>query len=244
VLLTQPSVEGAAVVRSVGEWHAFQGRWKQASDRFAALLRINQLDGWDVSTLDYLRAGPALVELGDTRAYEQFRQEAIARYAGTPCPFTDRILKISLLLPANKALIDSLAASAEATRRFCGEADASGDVFTAAWRSVAMALFSYRKGNDAEAADWCRRCLAYPGSNAPRTATARAILAMACHRLGRAEEAHAELAAAREIVERKSKTRPDAGGPVQGFWFDWIFARVLVREGTALIDSAERATVR
>lgn len=238
ITLTQPTIEGAAVLRAVGEWHAVQNRWKQAAERFALLLQVNQLEGFDVSSLDHLRAGPPFVEVGDTRAYERFRQDAIARFAGTTFPYTDRILKISLLLPANKAVIDSLAPFAEATGKFCAEADASGDVFTAAWRSVSLALFAYRKGNDTDAADWCRRCLAYPGSNAPRTATARAILAMACHRLGQAEAAHAELRAAREIVDRQFKNRADRGNPVQGFWFDWVFARVLVREGTALIDSA------
>jgi serine/threonine protein kinase len=238
IKLTQPTIEGAAVLRSLGEWHAVQNRWKQAAERFTLLMQVNQLEASDVVTLDELRAGPPFVELGDTRGYERFRQEAIARFGGATYPSTDRILKISLLLPANKNVIDSLAPLADATGKYCAEADASGDVFTAAWRSVSLALFAYRKGNFNDAADWCRRCLAYPGSNAPRTATARAVLAMACHRLGMADEAHAELQTAREIVDRQFKTRPDRGNPVQGFWFDWIFARVLVREGTALIDSA------
>ena len=238
ISLTQPTVEGAAVLRSVGEWLAVQDRWKQAADRLTTLLRVDQLDGGDGATLDQLRAGSALVELGDSRAYERFRQEAIARFATTHSPYTDRILKISLLLPANKVLLESLKTAAEATGKYCAEADSSGDVFTAAWRSVALALFAYRTGNDIDAIGWSRRCLAYPGSNAPRTATARVILGMALHRLGRPEEANAELFAAQEIVERNFKGRPSRGNPVQGFWFDWTFARVLVREATALVDSA------
>jgi eukaryotic-like serine/threonine-protein kinase len=241
IAFAQPTVEGAAVLRSVGEWLAVQNRWKAAADRLGMLLRVDQLDGWDGSTLDHLRAGPAFVELGDTRGYERFRQEAIARFATVQCPYTDRILKICLLLPAHKAVIDSLAPIAQATGKYCAEAEASGDVFTAAWRSVAMALFAYRKENYVDAVDWSRRCLTYPGSNAPRTATARAILAMASLRLGHVEEAQVELAAAREIVERYFKGRPDRGNPVQGFWFDWVFARVLVREGAAAIDSAKKA---
>lgn len=240
ISLTQPTVEGAAVLRSVGEWLAVQNRWKQAADRLGMLLRVDQLDGGDGATLDHLRAGAALVELGDTRAYESFRQEAIARFSTAQYPYIDRILKISLLMPANKAVLESLTPSAQATGKFCAEAEASGDVFTAAWRSVAMALFAYRKDNYRDAADWSRRCLAYPGSNAPRTATVLSILAMASHRLGQTEEARAELLAAQETVERYFKGRPDRGNPVQGFWFDWIFARVLVREATAQIDSANQ----
>ena len=62
------------------------------------------------------------------------------------------------------------------------------------------------------------------------------ILAMALHQLGRLQKAEAELAVGREIVESKFKSR--LGSPVQGFWFDWIFARILLRESTALGDTS------
>jgi serine/threonine protein kinase len=241
ISLTQPTVEGAAVFRSVGEWHALHNRWQQAADRFAMLLRINQLDGVDVATLDHLERGPALIELGDTNGYESFRQEAIARFAGTPCPFADRIVKISLLLPANNRVIESLAPLGEATAKSLAEADAGGDVFSAAWRSVSLALLEYRRGNYQGAVEWCRRCLAYPQYNAPRTAAARAILAMSCHQLGRAGEARSELIGSREIIESKFRSGLDRGTPVQGFWFDWGLARILLREATALIEMPSRA---
>jgi tetratricopeptide (TPR) repeat protein len=234
-------VEGATVLRSVAEWHALRLQWKQAADRSGLLLQVNQLDGSDVSSLDHLRGGPVFIELGDTNSYERFRQAAIARYTAAPCPFADRIVKISLLLPANERLIESLKPLAEETIKHLAEADQGGDVFTAAWRSVSLGLLEYRRGNYLKAAEWCRRCLDYPGANAPRTATAQVILAMAYHRLGQTAEARAELAAGREIVESKFKTRLDAGGPVQGFWFDWLFARILLRESLAQLESSPRA---
>lgn len=236
--LTEPSMEGAAVFRSLGEWHALQLRWKQAAERSVLLLGVNQLEGADTATLDYLRCGPALLEMGDASGYERFRQQAIARFSGQPCVFADRIVKISLLMPANKRVIDSLDSLAEETTRHLREADAGGDVFTAAWRSVALGLLEYRRGNFAKAVEWAQHCLAYPESNAPRTATARVILAMAYHQLGRTAEAQAELRTGREIVESKfSKGRLDRGTPIQGFWFDWAFARILLRETTALIET-------
>jgi hypothetical protein len=238
ISLTQPTVEGAAVFRSVGEWHALHARWQQAADRFGQLLHVNQLDGVDVSTLDYLRCGPALVEVGDTNGYERFRQEAIARFIVAPCPFADRITKISLLLPGDRRLIESLGPVAEATAKSIAEADANGDGFTAAWRSVSLALWEFRRGNFLKAVEWCRRCLTYPGINAPRTAAAQVILAMSYHRLGQVAEARTELAAGREIIETKFKNRLEVGGPVQGFWFDWIFARVLLRESVAVLETA------
>ena len=237
---SQPTLEGATVLRSVAEWHALRLQWKQAADRMALLLLVDQLDRSDVSSLDCLRAGPIFIELGDTNSYERFRQGAIARFTQTPCPFADRIVKISLLLPAGERLIESLKPLAEETTKHLIEADQAGDVFTAAWRSVSLGLLEYRRGNYLQAVEWCRRCLAYPGANAPRTATAQVILAMSYHRLGRADEARVELAAGREIVENKFKNRLDAGGPVQGFWFDWLFARILLRESLAQLESARR----
>ncbi len=240
ISLTQPTVEGATVLRSVAEWHALRLHWKQAADRYGLLLQVNQIDGSDASSLDYLRGGPVFIELGDTNNYERFRQGAIARFSQAPCPFADRIVKISLLLPANDRLIDSLKTLAEETAKHLVEADQGGDVFTAAWRSISLGLLEYRRGNYLKAVEWSRRCLDYPGANAPRTATAQVILSMAYHQLGRADEARVELAAGQEIVENKFRTRLDGGGPVQGFWFDWLFARILLRESLAQLESARR----
>jgi hypothetical protein len=234
---TQPTVEGAAVLRSVGEWHALQGHWKLAADRFSRLLQVDQLDGWDVFTLDYLRLGPAYVEMGDTDGYERFREDAVGRFAGATCPAADRILKICLLTPADKRFLGTLRAVAADTAKSFAEADQGGDIFRAAWESVSLALWEYRQGNYAKSAEWAQRCLACPEKNAPRAATARAILAMSFFRQGRAEEASAGLPAGEEIAEGRSKGRLDHGTPVQGFWFDREFARILVREARALIDT-------
>jgi serine/threonine protein kinase len=236
--LTQPTMEGAAVFRSVGEWHAVENRWKLAADRFSFLLQVNQLEAVDMATMDYLRCGPALLEFGDTSAYERFRQEAIARFSATPCPFADRIVKISLLLPANLRTLESLRPLVQGTSEALAAADASGDAFTVAWRSLALSLLEYRKGNYTDALKWSQRCSASTDNNVPRTVTARLIAAMAYFQLGRGAEAHAELAAARHPIETHFRASNDRGSPVHGFWFDWAFARVLLREATALIPPA------
>jgi serine/threonine protein kinase len=233
--LTRPTLDGAAVFRSVGEWHALQGRWKQAAARFTVLVQINHLDGWDVGTLDYLECGSALSELGDLKGYENFRQAAIARYAGSACPVADRIVKISLLSPADDKVIASLLPLTELTAKSFTEADTSGDVFQAAWRSLSLALFEYRRGHYREALNWSQRCLGYTETNLPRTATARIILAMSCQALGRTQEAQSELARARDSIEGKFKTELDRGSPSQGFWFDWVFGRILLQEASRLI---------
>ncbi len=237
ISLTEPTVEGAAVLRSLGEWYALQNQWQLAVDRFTVLLQIDRLDGWDISTLDYLECGPVLIELGDTAGYERFRQAAVARVADAAYPFADRIIKISLLLPADEKILKALdPLAAAAAKSFATNINVDSDVFLAAWRSVSLALMEYRRGNYSEAAGWCRRCLAYSEYNAPRTATARVILAMACHQLGQSDEARSELDQARKIIENRLQGGLERGTGVQGFWFDWLFAQVLLREATGLID--------
>ncbi|HYP16897.1 MAG TPA: serine/threonine-protein kinase [Opitutus sp.] len=236
--LVEPTMEGAAVFRSVGEWHALHNRWKQAADRFLSLVAVNQLEASDTATMDYLRCGPSLLELGDVAGYERFRSEAIARYAGAPCPFADRIVKISLLMPASPRTLESMQPLADATAQSLAAADAGGDAFTVAWRSLAVGLLEYRRGNYAEALKWSQRCVASTEVNAPRTATAQLIAGMAFFQLGRGVEARAELAAARETIESKLNGPNDRGSPIHGFWFDWTFAHILWREAKALVTDA------
>jgi tetratricopeptide (TPR) repeat protein len=231
--LTQPTVEGAAVYRSLGEWHALQNRWRPATERFAGMLEINQLDGWDVSSLDELRQGVALVELGDGPAYARFRAATLARFAGTSNPVVaERTLKICLLQAADGGSMKALSPLAErAAAAFASQTGDSPDaVFHAAWGSVSLALMEYRRGNYAGAVEWCRRSQAYAEDNQPRNATVDILLAMADQRRGRTEDARAELSQGRELVDAKFKAGLERGDGELGFWFDWVFARILLQE--------------
>lgn len=230
VTVSQPTVEGAAVFRSLGEWHAVENRWHAAAERFGVLLQIDQLDGWDVTTLDALRQGPMLVESGDIDGYDRFREAMVSRYVASPVPTGDRIVKICLLRPADSRLLAALAPFAEGTAKSLAAADANGDTFTAAWRSMSLAIWEYRRGNFALSRTWGQRCLGYRETNAPRSAAAHLIVAMADRRLGRTAEAAAELRAGQEMVNTKYRAHPSRGTPVQGFWFDWEYARVLLHE--------------
>jgi eukaryotic-like serine/threonine-protein kinase len=236
ISLTQPTVEGAAVLRSLGEWHALQGHWKLAVDRLSRLVQVDQLDGSDVYTLDYLRLGPTYLEMGDTVGYERFRDDAIGRFSGTTCPAPDRVLKICLLLPASDRVLGALRPIAADTAKSFADSDSSGDAFKAAWDTVSLALWEYRSGNYAKAVEWARQCLSCVEKNAPRSAAADAVLAMSYSKLGRAAEADATLLAGLENAEGRQRGRLDLGTPVQGFWFDRAFARILLRESKTLIE--------
>ncbi|TAL00241.1 MAG: hypothetical protein EPO07_09935 [Verrucomicrobia bacterium] len=101
-----PMLEGAAVMRSLAEWHALRHRWAEAADRYATLVQINQLDGWNTASMDFLGRAAALLALGDTNSFASFRSETLARYATTANPVeAERVLKIGLLAPASPAVL-------------------------------------------------------------------------------------------------------------------------------------------
>lgn len=100
---------------------------------------------------------------------------------------------------------------------------------------VSLALMEYRRGDFTTAMEWCRRCLVHPDYQAARVATARVILAMCFQRLQHSEEARSELAKAADIIQTKFATGLSAGNATHGFWFDWVSARVLLREATETI---------
>ena len=233
------SLEAVSVFRSLGSWHALHGRWRQAAERFTTLLKVNPVVSWDAISGDFLSAGPVLIVSGNLDGYDRFRHGAIARVTGTLDPvIAERTIKVSLLLPADREVMDSLsplAAVAENSLPRNGPSG-GGDVFLEAWRCVSLALMEYRRGHNARAADWCRRCLAYPQRNPARTATTQVILAMACFQLHPDDEARALLAQGGETIDAKFQKGLDMGSTPNGYWSDWLFARILLREARTLIE--------
>ncbi len=98
---------------------------------------------------------------------------------------------------------------------------------------ISLALLEYRRGNYVKGMGWAQRCLTSPDYQAARVATAHVILAMCCEHLRLFEEARSEMTKARRMVESSAVDQPDSGSPTQGFWFDWVSARVLLREASA-----------
>ncbi|RYD26160.1 MAG: serine/threonine protein kinase, partial [Verrucomicrobiaceae bacterium] len=116
--VTRATLEGAEVFRTLGEWHAFAGRWKEATSRFSSLLLVNQLEWKDQPSLDYVRASAAWLETGDMRGYENFRRAMLSRFAGSREPITaERTLKCCLIIPADETMMRELAPLAGASLR-------------------------------------------------------------------------------------------------------------------------------
>ena len=102
----QPTLEGAAVLRTLGEWHALNGRWPLAADRFLQVLQVDRLNTPELYSRDYFIAGTALVASGDTNRFAVFRHELLKAFVATTNVVTaERVLKAELLLPVNPATV-------------------------------------------------------------------------------------------------------------------------------------------
>lgn len=232
ITLDRATVEGTAVLRALGEWHATHGRWLQATAHFRKLVEFDAIDGMDTATLDLLRLGPALYYSADTKAFQSFRTEILTRYSAN-APFGDRVLRVCLLRPAGADVLAPLQPTARAIQETIPRDEAAGDTFRASWQSLALALWAYRNGAPDEAVAWARRCLGYPGLNVPRAASARLLVHLGLRRRGSSPEAEAQLALARELVQGMPSAKGERGSPVQGFWFDRAFAEILLAEAEA-----------
>ena len=58
---------------------------------------------------------------------------------------------------------------------------------------------------------------------------------MALQRAGHPEDAREELAAARDQVLANSRKPFEMGTSGEGFWFDWMIARILLAEADGVI---------
>jgi hypothetical protein len=238
VSVVTPSLEVESVLRTLGQWHALNGRWAQAAARFNLLLDADQRDNSMAITTDLLMAGPILIERGDLQGYERFRRAAVARFLGTTDPISaERTLKISLLIPADAGLMKSLETLSDVAANSLQGQKIPKDGM-AAWRCVSLALMAYRQNYTPTAKAWCRECLSFQQnnpSNPLRVATAHIIQAMACYKLGEADGGRAELAQSRELVEAEFSKGLEAGNGDVGFWYDALFARILLYEAEAMM---------
>ncbi len=235
----RPSLDGVEAFRWSGEYAALNGEWAKAAARFSVLLKMNKLEGWDTKwdwvTSDYLSCSVALAECGDTSGFEDFRATTIADLGSINNWGTvERVLRATLLLPAEQKTLDRIAPTALHAMGLVRQRAARGE--NVEWMPVALALWQYRQGDHAGSAAWGERALAAQPHDVMLTTIARTILAMASHKLGHVEEAQAHLNASRVLIENKFKGPLDRGSLETGYWFDWAYAHVLVREAAGLIE--------
>ena len=115
--------------------------------------------------------------------------------------------------------------------------------YVAAWSSLSLALLEYRRGNYAKASDLCRKCLAYPESNAPWTTTAQLILAMSYWQLHQYREAVPKMIEAQARIDSvfRNGLNPNPSNDPEQHWFDWVIARILLRECEEQVLQTDRS---
>jgi hypothetical protein len=98
------------------------------------------------------------------------------------------------------------------------------------WGTIPVSLWKYRNGDYQAAEQWCRRSLVSSDKISARDANIHIILAMACFKLDRHREAQAELQTGQELVENRFSNGQSQTNNIQGFWWDWEDATILLRE--------------
>jgi len=245
--LFSPSTEATAVFRTLGEWNMLQGKWKQAANRYVVLVQVNQVDKEDRSdyaTVDLLMAAPLLIEAGDLAGYDRIRRMALARLANTSNPAAaEHLIKTSLLLPADEALMKLMPplarVTAESIRFF--DPKINGESYIPAWRAFALALLEYRQGHYKDCLDWLGKCSSYPDQSPSCVASVHLLRSMACLQLGQAELAATELKQGREMVETRFRQKLDLGDNKTGKLQGWIMTPIFQREAEGLAKNPPKA---
>jgi len=250
----KPSIEVAAELRALGDWHAAKGRWAQASERFASLVKVHQFDNPEVTSLDQLRLAAALLEAGDRRGYEQWRQSFVAGFRPVAAPLSPSIIKACLLLRAESNLLQWLAAASEVnnTTRNGGEAGIRPTPLQAVAWSDAKVLLEYRRGDLVETTR--ARFLA---DSAPRLATFSLVQTMAAWQLKDYWGAMITWTKGYALVQagaREGQVTLTGGAQIfpgisepyylQAPWYDWAVADLLLRECDGMIGEAEQSVYR
>jgi hypothetical protein len=235
-----PSFDGVAAYRQVGVWLATQERWHDAANRFYPLMVIDKLDDWRVVTLDYQSCGVLLAETGDGERYRHFCQAAITRFAAEIAStnvaasgdMAGRILKTCLLTPPDAKLLGQLQPLGEVSEKWF--ATLSPNLL--GWAAIPTGLWNYRCGDFGKAMKSCLRGLDPNAKTSALDASLRFVLAMSDYQSGEMDEARSQLAQGRKMVDAKFQAGLAQGNGRDGFWYDWVFAQILLGEATTLID--------
>jgi hypothetical protein len=249
--LNKPSVEISSELRALGDRHAASGRWPEAVARFESLVKVNQLDPPDLISEDQLKLSVAFLKSGNRPSYEEFRQKELAKLSPINIASEYRTFKVGLMLPSDPNLLQLFVLGAELVeKRFPNAKELRPNPRHMAQWSEALALLEYRQGHFMEAIGWCYRQGIEDSANA-RTATTSLIKAMSGWRLAGYPEAAANWNQAYELIHAKSQEGLDVGSAsstlfpgtpddLEGSWYDWVIADLLLRECDELFAQSER----
>ncbi len=249
--LNKASIEVAAELRALSDWHAANGRWPEAAARFESVIKVDQLDASDLISADRLKLAAAFLQSGNRQGYEQFRQTEVAKLGLTNIASEYSTFKVGLLLPPDPNMMQLFGLGAELVeKRFpTAKEMRPNPPHWAEWSEV-LALLKYRQGNFSTAVGWCDRCQVHPWSQNARIATTSSIKAMSNWRLRYYQAAVVDWTEACELIQAKSQEGLDFGSApstlfpgtsddLDGSWYDWMIADLLMHECDELMAQSD-----
>lgn len=232
-----PSTEAAEIFRFLGNWNSIYQRWEQALACFTLMNQASKLSdpGRIAEGSDLLMTAPVYLELGDTRGYAKFREQAIERCVDVKNSLqAEHVLKICLLTPADQSILERLKPVEDICKAAIPPPGKTASLRD--WDALSISLYRYRLGDYQGALEWTRKCLFFKDTVGSRSSAARCISAMAHFRLGHMKEAQEDLKFSRTTVESVNFRPDDSQSPPPGYWFAWAVSRILLREASELIE--------
>jgi len=239
-----PSTEATSVFRELGMWNSLRRRWRQAASRYLVLVQVNRMDKDDLTgqaSFDLLTAAPLLIESGDLEGYERIRRLALSRLEGSSEPgAAEHLLKTSLLLPADAEMMNALDPFARIVASSVANYNPNieGGSYLASWRMLALALWEYRRGNDASCLDWLAKSSQSPDQSTSCVAGVHIFRSLAARRLGRSELADTELQLGKEMVQDYFSKQLEPGDTKSGRLGGWIVNPIFLREAERAADTS------
>jgi eukaryotic-like serine/threonine-protein kinase len=178
-----------------------------------------------------------VAESGALGPYRDFCRAALAHFATIDNgDAAGRIVKTLLLLPPPPELLSALQPLIDLNRRHWRQVESVQKNYRPSWEVIPLALAELRQGDFVNAAVRCDRLLSQRNVAASLAQTCQLIRALAGHHQNRDPRARAWLATARTTIDAHFGDGVERGSPHDGYWFDWLFARVLLREALAEIE--------
>jgi serine/threonine protein kinase/formylglycine-generating enzyme required for sulfatase activity/tetratricopeptide (TPR) repeat protein len=211
-------------------WFAQRGRWKEAADACAEILKRDPEDAEH-----WFMDAPLRLQLGDVHGYRQDCEEMVSRFAALHSPERgDQVAKTCSLLP--DAVKDKLTVNQMADRALLGTEKKE----TYPWFMLCRALAHYRAEEYLHVYDKLGKVLSAQAPFAGIDATAHAVLAMTRWQSDQKDVARKELEQARDLIDKKVP-KVDRGERFGNDWHDWLRCRILLREAETLIEGRPRS---
>jgi WD40 repeat protein/serine/threonine protein kinase/tetratricopeptide (TPR) repeat protein len=204
--------------------YAEHGKWDKAAAHYAKGLAL------DPRHSERYRMSLCLHwQIGDREGYRRLCREMLDRFGQIGDPLIAHDVAYGCLLTPDLA---------DETKRVMRLADRSVSGTEGrseyGWFLQTKGMAEYRAGRYEQAVDWLRKSQPrLPNLPAGKSVTSF-FLALAYHRLGRADEARATLAQALQLVEQEFGTVDNTS--VSGYWPTWFVCQIVRREAEALIN--------